>query len=294
MSQLEELVRAALRAGLPAGTLATWSGQPAVFVVSAPSDRSAGWAGAQYPRIVLSIDRRWGGGSPQDGTLSLTVEAPDPAPIERLAAAILDGAYWHPTAEPDAVTRRVGAALDPVVLDTGELLASLTATYDVVSYEARPALDPDPAEALTDFTEGAFPALQSDPAIWSATDANPAIFWRIVPPWTLAGIRTPDHQAWQATLRCHVIHPSAAVRLEWAQRIARAVVQARRVALGASRLRVQPPVEIDPRADPLRDGQLTLRALFSAVEVYPVPELIETVQMADPADHTLLEVPAGV
>jgi hypothetical protein len=297
MSTLETLVQAALRAADYTPDLATWDGKPAVFILAAPDDESPLWGARQYPRIVVTVDRRWTPAGPQDGTLRVTVQAADPAPIERVTATILDGAYWHPTQEPDASTRRIGAALEPDITDVGELVYALTATYDVVSYAAVPAYDPNPIAGAVAWTEQAFSAIQTAPATWSPADANPAVYWRIVSPWTLLRRVGLHEQHWQVTLRASVLAPTEAVRLEWSQKLAQRLVQDRRLPLPASAgqggdrlMRIAPPIEIDVRADPLRDGQLAVRAVFTAYDTWTPDTILENLIEVDPAGNELMEV----
>lgn len=97
-----------------------------------------------------------------------------------------------------------------------------------------------------------------DPAAWNPTDGSPAIYWR------LAAERSVEQLNWgtwlDVSLRAHVVAPSPATRLAWMRRLAEQLSVQGRIALSdGSPLLLDRPA-LDPTADPMRVGQVTLPA----------------------------------
>ena len=161
-------------------------------------------------------------------------------------------------------------ARDPSVVNLewgGLSYAGIQFTIDIdVPVIATPDYHNDVITTLQNWTKGAFPNWQQDPATWRPTDANPAIYWHFV---TLAapidGEVLDFDYAWQgATVAARIVTPS---------RIARTMATSSlSVALGRSMQEYMPmpdgsymqydAIRADPFVTPAAEGQLQMNVKF--------------------------------
>jgi hypothetical protein len=280
MATLDELVAQALAADPTlAGLLATWNGEPAVFVDAAPDDTDPGWArGEQYPRVEVSVIRGWDPARSVDGTVRLAVSGQDVelVPVRDRATLVLQDRLYRPTGEPPQVTRARGATLEPITVDEERNLQEHSVEFDLVMLMALATFEPDPVQTAIDWTVDTFgTALQADPATWGPTDGVPALYWSVTSfeqaPKAVTLNRERQLRRWNVELRGHVLSPDTQQRLLWSRTVAEALANmpSLQMADGSWMETVSRP-RVLLGADPVRDGQVQVGFNFRTVTGEPM------------------------
>lgn len=121
-------------------------------------------------------------------------------------------------------------------------------------------IEPDPVEAMKKWSSTRFPILQTNPANWSPTNANPALYWRQV---RTISVQATNWGAWVTMqLNGHIISPDLSVRREWTDTIARRLaIDVRTQMSDKSKMRFT-EVAADSGYDPFTEGQIQLTVQF--------------------------------
>lgn len=124
--------------------------------------------------------------------------------------------------------------------------------------------EPDPVQALRDWTAVAWPEVHTDPATWMPTDTSPGIYWRLV---RIVPVQSTAAVTWMETqLTGHILTPSAAVRLTWVRKVTEGLVMQRRLKMSDGGPLELWRVASDSEADPMRKGQIQLIARFGVLQ----------------------------
>lgn len=124
-------------------------------------------------------------------------------------------------------------------------------------------IEPDPVSALQTWATKRFPVLQLDPTLWSPSDSQPALYWRV------EATRKVEAMNWGAWLTLqlngHVIAPDASVRRRFVEQITRqlAIDQNTRMS-DKSKMRFL-SVSADDGYDPFRQGQIKIEVNFGVL-----------------------------
>ncbi len=268
---LEQLIYEKLTSdAVLAGRLAVFAGRPALFERQAPADADPGWAGPQYPRIDYGVDRaeepeRRVEGRAAFNVWCLTDSQAMPEDVERRLRELLDGAVFHPADEPVTALRWSRSdGFESARGEHDELVLGVSVLFDLLAFPSQATFSPDPVAALNAWTETALPELQVDPTAWAPTDANPAVYWRVV---SLEVRERTAAVAWvQVAAAGHVLAPTPAGRLPWIRRLCERLATDGRTALDDGSPLLFCAVAADGHADPLRTGQVRLTARFGVLQ----------------------------
>lgn len=117
-------------------------------------------------------------------------------------------------------------------------------------------VEPDPVEALKQWTELRFPDLQTNPMEWNPKNVTPGLYWRQV---SIQGTDPMNWGAWiTARINGHIIAPDVEVRKEWTEKIVRQLALDTRTNMSdGSRMRFL-NVSADSGYDPFQQGQIQL------------------------------------
>jgi hypothetical protein len=124
--------------------------------------------------------------------------------------------------------------------------------------------EPDPVQALRDWTAVAWPEAHTDPATWSPGDTAPGIYWRLV---RLTTAQMAAVVNWmESQISGHILAPSAAVRLAWVRKVTEGLSKQRRLKMSDGGPLELLRVVADSEADPMRRGQIQLVARFGVLQ----------------------------
>ncbi|EZH67898.1 hypothetical protein DH09_08220 [Bacillaceae bacterium JMAK1] len=117
--------------------------------------------------------------------------------------------------------------------------------------------DPDPIEALNDWTNFQFDYLQTDPQSWQPTNDSPGLYWR------LERITRTEHTAWGAwldvTIKGHLVMPDRVHRSRVLKDLAQTLAWQKEIQMrDLSTLFFEQAITVDNGADMISQGQVTL------------------------------------
>lgn len=124
-------------------------------------------------------------------------------------------------------------------------------------------IEPDPVSALQAWAFKNFPSLQTDPTLWTPSDSEPALYWRVE---ATTKVEPMNWGAWLTVqLKGHVIAPDVSVRRKFVDRVTRqlAIDQNTRMP-DQSKMRFL-SVSADDGYDPFRQGQIKISAQFGVL-----------------------------
>lgn len=287
MAQIEELIYQRLIQDTElSALLARFQDMPAVFEMQAPSDVDAGWQrGAQYPRIVYTVDKQWNPERKVSGTLGMDIftkatQETGPEVVEARVRALLSNTFFKPDNEPTmAFVWDQTSAFQEEHNDV--LIIGLTITFDMLAFPVQTTEEPDPIAALTSWTAAQYPAaylfntIGSD--IWQPTAGQPAIYWRIT------GLRIDEQTnavTWlEATINGHIFTPEPGEALKITRSITEKLALDGKIYLGDGSPMFIRAIAADTNRNPLRDGQITITARYGVLKTYPVYELLNNLNV---------------
>jgi len=129
--------------------------------------------------------------------------------------------------------------------------------------------DPDPVKALQNWTKDKWPTeVYTDPASWSPVDTKPGIYWRLV---RINLIQITAAVNWfEVQISCHILAPSASIRLKWIRTLSEELAKQRRLTMEDDGPLELLKITADSEADPMRKGQISLTVRFGVLQ--PVEE----------------------
>lgn len=124
-------------------------------------------------------------------------------------------------------------------------------------------IEPDPVDAMRNWTSLRFTELQTNPSTWSPTDTKPALYWRQV---RTTNVQTMNWGAWiTMQLNGHVISPDISVRSAWTERVVRQLaIDLRTIMSDNSKMRFT-AISADSGYNPFNDGQIQLTVQFGVL-----------------------------
>lgn len=252
--------------------LAQYNGKPAVFSQNSPSDTDPAWAnGPQFPRLVFAVDWEHSADRSLGGTMTVDIvcqeQGAPPDGIEGVARELLHG--WFFTADGETVAAQwVNSAY---FTEPASKVAGVTITFTLLGFPLM-RIDPDVIERINSWTVSQFPALSvinatTLPAAWKPDENSAAVYWRIVSTAPASWIPETWQTIYQTTvLRAHIFAASIADVTNWAQQIVVALYAAKRLKKDkAAPILVNTNNVIDPSADALRTGQVTVDATYGVI-----------------------------
>ena len=251
---------------------ARYDGRPAVFSQNASADTDPGWAsGPQYPRLVFAVDWEHSADRSLGGTMMVDLvcqeqgEAPDI--LEGKVRELLHGWFFTDNGETVAAQWvNSNYFTEPV-----NKVAGVTMTFTLLGFPLM-KISPDVIGRINAWTAEQFPTLPvinatTLPAAWKPDENSAAVYWRIVT--TAPATWIPE--TWQtiyqtAVLRAHIFAANVSDVTQWAQQIIVALYGAKRLKLEhAAPILVNTDNMIDPSADALRTGQITVNATYGII-----------------------------
>ena len=265
-----------------AGMLATYKGNPAFFYQKSPQDDDRGWEKPTFPRIDHNVDMRYDPERKVGGVMTVNVWCTTesqymPEDIEKRLIQLISGTFYTDSERTTvcAVWHRTDAfAFDARSNDahggnTAPEVFGVTLTFDLLQFPEQLSTDPDPIQALNNWTRENFPGmavinLDEIPPIWTPTDAHPAIYWRF------EGTAANDRQSYAVNwyngqFAAHVIAESVTERNRWTKAIIELIQLGGEIPLLDGSPMFAKQIAIRHNADPLREGQFVLLGQYGVL-----------------------------
>lgn len=263
--------------------LTTYNGVPAVFNQEAPADTDALWGdGPQYGRIVFAVDIKGDPERTMGGTLVVDIQCKEnlqfPEVIEPIVRELIHGWFFSSgTFTAEAQWKTSSYFTEPTDKVTG-----CTIVFDLLAFPLMTTGSPDVIARINEWTSGIeglhvinYDALPS--TAWRPEGTDSAVYWRLITDKPAVWIPDTYQTIWRtSTIKCHIFSADHATADTVARDLVTQLYTTKRLMKdGESPIMVNQTNTIDPGADPLRTGQLTVEATYAIiVHIEPDPTLI--------------------
>lgn len=154
-----------------------------------------------------------------------------------------------------------GSLSDDIVDDEWDALTrGLSFRVFSLAWLLHTPIEPDPVEAMKEWSEKHFTGMQTNPLHWNPTDKTPALYWRVA---NITSVESMSWGAWiNANLRGHLIATSISERGKWLDLVVRQLALDARTRLSDNSKMTFQSVSADGSYDPFGEGQIILNVRF--------------------------------
>lgn len=258
--------------------LAQYLYNPAVFDTKAPDDMDEGWTdeGAQYPRCIFQLDmqanpeRKISGQLFVDVMVENEIASVQPEELEKLVHAAVDGCFFSNEELTISAQWRSSNDFD----EKDNKLSGITLVFDIMAYPKQHTESPDPVLATNLWLKAIFPdsyviGLDILPETWKPTDATPALYCRLSNLTESKRMKSTAAVTWiGADMRVYVMAPSEDIRSRINKSIVQLLINADKLILDDGSPMLIDSVNSDVAADPLREGQIQIKATYGVLNVF--------------------------
>lgn len=256
--------------------MAVYAGEPAIFNQEAPADQDLLWStGSQYGRIVFAVDIQHELERTMGGMLSVDIMCREdeqvPEDIEPIVRSLIHGWFFSSgTFSVAAQWRESNYFTTPT-----EQVIGCTITFDLLAFPLMSTSDPDIITRFNEWTKARFPALhvinldELPAAAWKPSGGESAIYWRLGLRNAPRRVRSNYHTVWRNVfVQGHVFSDSNATAMDVSERIViQTFLDKWLHKKGETPLKINwdDANKVDPAADPLRRGQITIEATYGVI-----------------------------
>lgn len=259
--------------------LTTYNGVPAVFNQEAPADRDALWGdGPQYGRIVFAEDIKGDPERTMGGTLAVDIMCKEnlqfPEVIEPIVRELIHGWFFsNGTFTAEAQWKSSSYFTEPTDKVTG-----CTVIFDLLAFPLMSTGNPDVIQRINAWTSAiqglhVINYAELPAAAWKPDGTDSAVYWRLVNDAPAVWIPDTFQTIWRtSTIRCHIFSKDHATADTVARNLITKLYTVKRLQKpGESQIMVNQRNTVDPGADPLKTGQVTVEATYGII-VYTAPD----------------------
>lgn len=271
--------------------LATYGDGLAVFSQEAPDDTDECWGeGPQYGRIVFAVDLQGDPERTMGGMLAVDImcKADEdneqyPEDIEPIIRQLIHGYFF-------SAGRFVVSAQwknSAYFTEATDNVKGCTLTFDLLAFPMMTTFDPDVIRRINEWTHERFDNLyvinfdELPEKAWKPAGCVSAVYWRLVDEKPAGWIPDTYATIWRtANLRGHIFAENNAAVVDVARRIAYRLYSDKRLKKqGEAPIMVNRRNEINPGADPLRTGQLSVEATYGVIVYYQNTQMLDNINV---------------
>ena len=256
--------------------MAVYAGELAIFNQEAPADQDVLWdSGSQYGRIVFAVDIQHELERTMGGMLSIDIMCREdeqvPEDIEPIIRSLIHGWFFsNGTFTVAAQWRESNYFTAPT-----DQVIGCTITFDLLAFPLMSTSDPDIIVRFNEWTKARFPELhvinldKLPAAAWKPSHGESAIYWRLGLRNAPRRVRSNYYTVWRNVfVQGHVFSDSNAAAMDVSERV---IVQTFRDKWlhkedeTPLKINWEEANKVDPAADPLRRGQITIEATYGVI-----------------------------
>lgn len=260
--------------------LTKYNGIPAIFNQEAPADTDGLWSsGPQYARIVYAEDLQGDPERTMGGTLVVDIACKEneqyPEEMEPIVRSLIHGYFFsNGTFTVEAQWKNSSYFTEPT-----DRVVGCTITFDLLAFPILTTQNPDVIQRLNVWTAQTYPELHVinyEPlpsTAWKPETNNSAVYWRVQNDSPANWIPDTYATIWRtAMVKGHIFAIDVNQASVLAQQIATNLHAVKRLYKdGESQIMTNRRNTVDPGADPLRAGQVTVEATYGVI-VYSEPD----------------------
>lgn len=263
--------------------LARWNDEMAIFIQEAPPDTDEGWGkGSQYGRIVFSVNMQDNAERIVSGILTVDVICQsglqDPSEMENIVKPLIDGYFFTGTNHTIAAQWSASNYFtDPTKEEDG-----VTIAFSLIAFPVQASCEPDPIQLLNRYTKEIIPnscviGLDNITTVWKPSNTVPAIYWRLVDISPCSWIPSTYACEWQTALcQAHILAPDKEIETITSRTLDNGFSFKKSLCFSdGTYMRVDRNIRINPGADALKQGQVSLEATYGILRDYSSEKLKE-------------------
>ena len=256
--------------------LAEYVDKPAVFDTQAPNDMDENWNDAQYPRCIYQLDMQANPERKVSGQLYIDImceneiSSVQPEELEALVKSAVDGCFFS---NHDLTISAQWQSSNPFA-EKDNKLSGFTLVFDIMAYPIQTTESPDPILATnlwlkTIYQDAYVIGYDTLPETWKPTDENPALYCRLSKLGASGRMKSSAAVTWiGADMQVYVMAPSEVIRSRINKSIIQLLINADKLILDDNSPMLIDSVTDNMAADPLREGQIQIKATYGVLNEY--------------------------
>ena len=269
-------------------SLTTYNGEPAIFNQTAPDDMDDLWGGTQYGRVIFFANMQADAERQISGTLGIDLQVEDATNIERLAQTIQNEVDSHFfTSETQSIYVKWSSTRYYDVQEKKLTVASLV--FSLIAFPNQLTSEPDPIRLMNKWVRSIMPNVKligydTDlPSVWKVTEDMPAIYWRTAQVYPCKRIPSMYAGDWYtAQMYAHILTTDISVANALAKFMCQALNQKKVLRFDDDTcMRIDNNNQVQPGADELRIGQLSVEGDYCILRIEPDTELLKNIVITE-------------
>lgn len=256
--------------------LAQYRDSPAVFNTKAPDDMDSEWSDSQYPRVIFQLDMQANPERKISGQLYIDVmcenemESVQPEELEATVKAAVDGCFFSN----EELTISAQWNRSDAFSEKDSKLAGITLTFDVMAYPLQETEGLDPVKAVniwlkTLYQDAYVIGRDTLPETWKPTNETPALYCRLSNLGESSRMKSTSAVTWiGADMKVNVMAPGEQIRSTICKQSIQILINAYKLILDDGSPMLIDRVTENLAADPLREGQIQIKATYGVLNAY--------------------------
>lgn len=259
-----------------AGVMAKYNKAPAIFLSQAPQDTDKKWDKSQYPRAEFIIDTQYSPDRTASGVLIIQISCIEnqsiaPEDITKFFIRALSGVFFTSTGEEtvSALWKRT----DMFEQNNGNnqpRIIGATLEFELLAFPCKTTINPDPVMGVVQwikkrFVQAKVIGVDTLPEIFTPSENTPALYIRMT--GDSAVIKNTYAVAWvNARIMCHIFTGGIQTQEMWARSVSNILSVEGEVVLADKSPLLLQQIMINPTANPLSEGQLTITGQYGVLK----------------------------
>lgn len=265
--------------------LTRFNNEPAIFNQKAPDDMSEEWEDDnQYGRLVFFVNMQADTERKISGTLEIDVHLLNELEIETIAETVktyVDGYFFSGKSE--TIFAKWNSTR---YMDTPDKKVTIAAVlFTLIAFPSQLSEEPDPIKLVNEWTRELLPEVRligydTDlPAVWKPTKHSPAVYWRKAKVYLCEQIPSMFAGNWYtAQMYAHIFTVDREVSNVLAEKMCNTLDMRKALRFSDDTcMRVDNNNQVQPNADELRVGQLSVEGDYCVLRKKPKAELLKNI-----------------
>lgn len=269
--------------------LTSYNNEPAIFNQKAPDDMDKSWgSNVQYGRAVFYVNMQADSERKISGTVEIDVQLSNAGEIETIAETVkkcVDGYFFSGKAE--TVFAKWNSTRYVDVADKKITVAAIL--FTLIAFPNQLTGNPDPIRLVNEWTRELLPDVKligydTDlPAVWKPSEDSQAVYWRKAKVYPCERISSMSAGDWYtAQMYAHIFTVDMDVSNALATVMCKNLNQKKILKFAdGTWMRIDNNNQIQPGADELRVGQLSVEGDYCILRPEPDAELLKNIIIND-------------
>lgn len=269
--------------------LTSYDNEPAIFNQKVPDDTSDLWdTDSQYGRAVFFVNMQADAERKISGSLEIDIHLQDASEIETISETVkkcVDGYFFSGKSE--TVFAKWNSTRYVDIADKKITVAAVL--FNLIAFPVQTTCEPDPIKIINEWTRDLIPNVKLIgfdkylPVVWKPTEDSPAVYWRKAKAYPCERIPSTYAGNWYTVqLYAHIFTTDIDVSNTLATSMCRNLNLKKILKFDdGTWMRIDNNNQIQPGADELRVGQLSVEGDYCVMRQEPQTELLKNIIIND-------------